>query len=112
MSHPDTGEHVTTVLDFPARDGFAVQAVRVDYDPAGFTPGTHKHPAGAYVYVVEGSVTFGIDADEPVVLTAGDTFYESPGALHVVSRNASQEHAASFIAFFVLRAGESPTVYE
>ena len=33
MSHPDSGERVTTVLDFPARDGLAVQAIRVDYAP-------------------------------------------------------------------------------
>ena len=112
MSHPDTGERVTTVLDFPSRDGLAVQAIRVDYAPGGFTPGTHRHPRGAYVYVVDGSVLFGIDDDAPVVLTAGDSFYEPPGALHAVSRNASQELPASLIAFFVLRPGESPTVYE
>jgi len=112
MSHPDSGERVTTVLDFPARDGVAVQAIRVDYAPGGFTPGTHRHPAGAYVYVVEGSVVFGIDEDEPFVLKAGDPFYEPPGALHAVSRNASDEVPASLIAFFVLGEGESPTVYE
>ena len=46
------------------------------------------------------------------MLTAGDTFYEPPGALHAVSRNASEELPASLIAFFVLRADETPTVYE
>jgi quercetin dioxygenase-like cupin family protein len=112
MSDPDTGEHVTTVLDFPSRDGLAVQAVRVDYDPGGATPGAHRHPPGAYVYVVEGSVIFGIDEDEPFVLNAGDSFYEPPGALHAVSRNASEELPASLLAFFVLRADETPTVYE
>ena len=54
-------------------------------------PGRTRHPAGAYVYVVDGSVIFGIDEDEPVVLKAGDSFYEPPGALHAVSRNASEE---------------------
>ena len=110
MSHPDSGECVTTVLDFPARDGLAVQAMRVDYAPGGFTPGTHRHPPGAYVYVIDGSVIFGIDDDEPVVLKAGDSFYEPPGALHAVSRNASAEVPASLIAFFVLGEGESAIV--
>ena len=32
MPDSDTGEHVNPVLDFPARDGLAVHAVRVDYD--------------------------------------------------------------------------------
>jgi quercetin dioxygenase-like cupin family protein len=111
MSHSDTGERITPVLDFPSRDGLAVQAIRVDYEPGGFTRGTHRHPAGAYVYVIEGSVMFGLDNGEPVLLKAGESFYEPPGALHSVSRNASQELPASLIAFFVLDEGESATVY-
>jgi quercetin dioxygenase-like cupin family protein len=112
MLHSYTGERVTPVLDFPSRDGLAVQAIRVDYEPDGFTRGTHRHPAGAYVYVIDGSVMFGLDDREPVVLNAGESFYEPPGALHSVSRNASKELPASLIAFFVLAEGESPTVYD
>jgi quercetin dioxygenase-like cupin family protein len=112
MSDPDTGEHVATVLDFPFRDGLAVQAVRVDYDPGGATRGMHRHPAGAYVYVIDGSVIFKVDKGEPFVLAAGDSFFEPPGALHAVSRNASEQIPASLIAFFVLGPDESPTVYE
>jgi quercetin dioxygenase-like cupin family protein len=109
MPDSDTGEHVTAVLDFPSRDGLAVQAVRVDYGPGGFSR-VHRHPAGAYVYVIDGSVMFGLGGREPVLLKAGDSFYEPPGALHSVSRNASQDLPASFIAFFVLGDGEDPTV--
>ena len=112
MHDSDTGERVTPVLDFPSRDGLAVQAIRVDYEPGGFTRGTHRHPAGAYVYVIEGSVIFGLDDREPVVLKAGESFYEPPGALHSVSRNASQELPASLIAFFVLGEGQSAMVYD
>ena len=112
MPDSDTGERVTPVLDFPSRDGLAVQAIRVDYEPGGFTRGTHRHPAGASVYVIEGSVIFGLDDREPVVLKAGESFYEPPGALHSVSRNASEERPASLIAFFVLDEGECATVYD
>ena len=111
MAESDTGETVTDVLHFPWRDGCVVHAIRVDYEPGGFTRGAHRHPAGAYVYVIDGSVIFGIDDREPVTLKAGDSFYEPPGALHSVSRNASEELPASLIAFFVLGDGESPTVY-
>ncbi len=109
MTDSDTGERVTPVLDFPSRDGLAVQVVRVDYAPGGFSR-VHRHPAGAYVYVIDGSVMFGIGGGEPVLLKAGDAFSEPPGAVHSVSRNASEEQAASFIAFFVLGDGEDPTV--
>jgi quercetin dioxygenase-like cupin family protein len=112
MPYSDTGERVTPVLEFPSRDGLVVEAIRVDYKPAGFTHGTHRHPAGAYVYVIDGSVMFGLDDGEPVVLKAGESFYEPPGALHSVSRNASEELPASLIAFFVLDEGECATVYD
>src|SRR5919206_485056 len=62
-----TGERVTAVLDFPSRDGLSVQAIRVDYEPGGFTRGTHRHPAGAYVYVIDGSVEFVVGDGGPGV---------------------------------------------
>jgi mannose-6-phosphate isomerase-like protein (cupin superfamily) len=61
----------------------------------GHTRRTHRHPAGAYVFVIDGSVIFGLDDREVVVLKAGGSFYEQPGALHSVSRNASHELPAS-----------------
>jgi quercetin dioxygenase-like cupin family protein len=111
MPDSDTGELVTDVFSYPSRDGLVVNAVRVDYEPGGFSR-SHRHAAGAYVYVIDGSVIFGIDDRKPVVLKAGDSFCELPGALHAVSRNASEELPASLLAFFVLGEGESPTVYE
>ena len=111
MPQSDSGERVTPVLDFPAPDG-RVNAVRVDYEPGGYTNGTHRHPAGAYVYVMEGSVVFAIDGGEPFVLKTGESYYEPPGAEHSVSRNASGEVPASLIAFFVLADGEQATVYD
>jgi quercetin dioxygenase-like cupin family protein len=112
LPQTDTGERVTPVLDFPFRDGLVVSAIRVDYEPGGFTAGTHRHPAGAYVYIIDGSVMFGVDGRDPVVLKAGESFFEPPGALHSVSRNASDDVPASLIAFFVLGDGESATVYD
>jgi quercetin dioxygenase-like cupin family protein len=112
MALSGTGERVTSVLDFPSRDGLSVQAIRVDYEPGGFTRGPHRHPAGAYVYVIDGSVEFVVGDGEPIVLKAGESFYEPRGALHSVSRNASGDVPASLIAFFVLGDGESATVYD
>jgi Cupin domain len=70
-------------------------------------------PPGRRICVRDGRQRiFGVDDREPVVLKAGDSFYEPPGALHAVSRNASEELRASMLAFFVLGEGESPTVYD
>ena len=75
-----TGERVTPVLDFPSRDGLSVQAIRVDHEPGGISFGTA--PGGAYVYVIDGSVEFVVEDDEPIVLKGGESFYEPPGAMH------------------------------
>ena len=64
MPDSNTGERVTDVLNLPSRDGLVVNAVRVDYEPGGFSR-VHRHPAGAYVYVINGSVVFGIDVANP-----------------------------------------------
>jgi quercetin dioxygenase-like cupin family protein len=63
------------------------------------------------VYEIDGSVVFGLADGEPLVLEAGESFHEPPGALHSVSRNTSENAPASLIAFFVLGEGESATVY-
>ena len=70
MTDSDTGERVTPVLDFPSRRGLAVHADRVDYGPGGFSR-VHRHPAGAYVYVIDGSVVFGPLLDLLFIVGAG-----------------------------------------
>src|SRR4051812_49466738 len=107
MPDSDTGERVTPVLDYPSRDGLAVQAVRVDYAPGGFSR-VHRHPAGAYVYVIDGSVMFGIGGGETVRLKAGGAFYEPPGGLDSVSRKGREGPAAGVLAVFVVGGGGGP----
>jgi quercetin dioxygenase-like cupin family protein len=41
-----------------------------------------------------------------MTLTAGQTFYESPDDVHVVSRNASNTEPAKFLVFFVKNKGK------
>ena len=65
-----TGERATPVLGFPSTDGLSVQASRVDYEPGGCTRGTHRHPARAYVYVVDGRVEFVVGDREPIAFFA------------------------------------------
>jgi len=45
-----------------------------------------------------------------VTLTPGQTFYENPGDVHTVGKNASQTAPAKFLAFFVKDHGAPPTV--
>jgi quercetin dioxygenase-like cupin family protein len=56
-------------------------------------------------------VEFVVGDGEPIVSKAGESFWEPPGALHMVSRNASGNVPASLMAFFVGH-GESATAYD
>ncbi len=37
----------------------------------------------------------------PSVYTAGDSFYEAPNGVHLVSENASAKEPATFLAYFI-----------
>jgi quercetin dioxygenase-like cupin family protein len=60
--------------------------------------------------VIEGAVEMGLEGETPRVLHAGESWYEPPGAVHSVSRNASDTYAASLLAVFALPEGQAPAV--
>jgi quercetin dioxygenase-like cupin family protein len=57
------------------------------------------------VYVLEGSVVMQVKGKAPVTLVPGQTFYEEPGDVHTVARNASRTAPAKFVVFFVKDKG-------
>jgi quercetin dioxygenase-like cupin family protein len=83
--------------DFPGKEG---RMITVEYPPGGSTP-VHRHNADAFVYVLEGSIVMQVRGGKEVTLTPGQTFYEGPSDVHVVSRNASDTKPAKFLVFFV-----------
>ena len=72
----------------------------VEYPPGGSDP-IHRHGAYVFVYVLEGSIVMQVRDAAPVTLHSGETFFEGPGDIHLVGRNASQTEPAKFLAFFV-----------
>jgi quercetin dioxygenase-like cupin family protein len=76
----------------------------VDYAPGG-SSAVHRHNADAFVYVLEGSIVMQVKGGEEVTLTAGQTFYEGPDDIHVVSRNASDSRPARFVVFLLKKPG-------
>lgn len=70
-----------------------------------YAPGTaskpHKHHGPVFVYVVEGAVELQIAGGPLTTVRAGETFYEPPGSIHTVSRNASTTEPAKLIAFII-----------
>jgi quercetin dioxygenase-like cupin family protein len=55
--------------------------------------------------VLEGSIVMQLEGAAPVTLGPGQTFYEGPDDVHMVSRNASGTAPARFVVFLVKDKG-------
>jgi quercetin dioxygenase-like cupin family protein len=93
------------LTDISGKEGLMIT---VEYAPGGSSP-IHRHNAHAFVYVLEGSIVMQVQGGKQVTLTPGQTFYEGPNDVHVVSRNASNTEAAKFLVVLVKEKG-SPVV--
>jgi quercetin dioxygenase-like cupin family protein len=89
------------LADIPGREALMVT---VQYAP-GQSSAVHRHNAHTFVYVLEGSVMMQVKGGAPVTLTPGQTFYEGPDDIHVISRNASTTKPAKFLVLFVKMKG-------
>lgn len=87
----------------PNVPGKSLIAVEVDYPPGGKTP-AHHHAASAFImgYVLSGAIRSQVAGQPVQVYHAGQTFYENPGADHLVSENASVTEPAKLLAVFVV----------
>jgi quercetin dioxygenase-like cupin family protein len=81
----------------------------VEYPPGG-SSNPHRHNAHVFVYVLEGSVMMQVAGAEAVTLGPGQTFYESPGDIHSVSKNASSSQPAKILVFTVKDKGAPATL--
>jgi quercetin dioxygenase-like cupin family protein len=81
----------------------------VEYAP-GESSSRHRHNAHTFVYVLDGSIVMQVEGAEAVTLGPGQTFYESPSDIHVVSKNASDSQPAKFLVLFVKDKGSPPNV--
>ena len=87
----------------PNIPGKSLIAVEVSYAPGQASqPHHHAKSAFIYVYVVSGQIASQVDDQPERIFKAGESFYETPGAHHLVSRNASQTEPAKMLAVFVV----------
>jgi quercetin dioxygenase-like cupin family protein len=89
------------LADMPGKEALMIT---VEYPP-GSKDAVHRHNAHAFVYVLEGSIVMQVKGGKPVTLTPGQTFYEGPGDVHVVGRNASSTKPARFLVLLVKDKG-------
>jgi quercetin dioxygenase-like cupin family protein len=92
--------------DLPGQEGVMLT---VEYGP-GQSSAVHRHNAHTFVYVLEGWVEMQVRGGQAVTLTPGQTFYEGPDDVHVVSRNASKTRPARLLVLFVKNKGAPGSV--
>ncbi len=106
---PADKSKVTVVFDhvLPNAPGMSMKGVLVEYEPGGSSPG-HTHPDSAFIYatVLDGAIRSSVNGAPEKVYSAGESFYEEPGAHHGVSANASDTEPARLLAVFVVGTDE------
>ena len=90
----------------PGKEGLMTT---VEYPP-GASGQVHRHNAHVFVYVLEGSIVMQVAGGKEVTLKPGETFYENPGDVHTVGRNASATEPAKFVVFMVKDKGAPVSV--
>ena len=90
--------------DLAGVPGRELTMITVEYAPGGSSP-VHAHHAQALVYVLEGSIVMQVRGGASVRLASGQTWYEGPDDVHVVSRNASNSAPARYLVFLVKKKG-------
>ena len=94
------------LIGVPGKEG---SMLTVEYAP-GQASAPHRHNASTFVYVLEGSVVMQVKGGKPLTLGPGETFYESPEDIHVVSKNSSDTKPAKILVFFVKDKGAPGSV--
>jgi quercetin dioxygenase-like cupin family protein len=92
----------------PDIPGKRVTIVRVTYGPGGFTP-PHRHAGTVTAYITKGQIRSQLKGGPVEIFEVGQSFFEPPGAIHLVSANASNTEWAELIAVFVADEGAQLT---
>ncbi|MEW6640394.1 MAG: cupin domain-containing protein [Pseudomonadota bacterium] len=94
----------------PNAAGKRVTVVRVSYGPGGFSP-PHHHSGSVTAYIVKGTIRSQLAGGPIETFKVGESFFEPPGAVHLVSENASVTEPAELLAIFVADEGAELTTY-
>jgi quercetin dioxygenase-like cupin family protein len=100
----DAGERDRTVIsqELPKMDGDHLKVIvaEVVYGPgAGSAP--HSHPCAVIGYVAEGTIRSQVKGGPEITYKTGESFYEPPNGVHLVSANGSKTKSAKLIAYLL-----------
>jgi quercetin dioxygenase-like cupin family protein len=86
--------------DLVGAPGKELLMLTVEYLPGGASL-PHRHDSQVFVYVLQGELTMQVAGSPAVTLRPGQTFYENPADVHLVSANASKTTPAKILVFIV-----------
>jgi quercetin dioxygenase-like cupin family protein len=79
--------------------GLRVTVVEVTYGPGGSSR-PHRHPCAVVGFVIAGTLRSRLQGEPEALYRAGESFYEAPNRVHLVSANASDRDPVRFLAYF------------
>jgi quercetin dioxygenase-like cupin family protein len=89
----------------PNVDGKTLTVVEVDFAPGG-TADPHQHgQAFVYAYVLTGAVRSQLAGEPARTFHKGQSWFEPPGADHVLTQNLSRHRPARLLVVFVADTG-------
>jgi len=94
----------------PHVQGKRITTMVVEFPPSGFSP-PHHHAGSVTVYVLSGVIRSQLQGQPPIVYRAGESFFEPPGAVHLLAENMSATEPARILAVFVADEGATLTTY-
>src|SRR3954466_8551473 len=83
--------------------------VRANTYPPGTSNPPHRHDAHVFLHVLEGQLIVQLKGGAPVTLNAGDTYYEAPSDIHVMSRHPRAPVPADALILMVKKGGAPAT---
>jgi catalase len=102
-SLPVAAEQIKPVFqhELPDGKGKAMTVVEVNFD-AGAKADPHRHgEAFVYAYVLSGAVRSQLAGEPARIYSAGESWFEPPGARHLLTENLSRTAPARLLAVFV-----------
>jgi quercetin dioxygenase-like cupin family protein len=84
----------------PNVPGKSITTALVEFPPNAYTP-RHRHPGSVTAFVLKGTLRSQLEGSPAGTYTAGQTWFEPPGTVHLFAENASVTEPAELLAIFI-----------
>jgi quercetin dioxygenase-like cupin family protein len=100
VSRPRTTVTALSCERLPHVPGKSVTTALVTFPPNAYSP-RHRHPGSVTAYVLKGRLRSQLMGQPIETYTAGQSWFEPPGAVHLFAENASVAEPAELLAIFI-----------